>query len=454
MKTVATSLVLCAALLAGAASSYPFERKAASGKDQSGRFASWDDVNVIAHGLLQLGHGLKEHVDKTKGQMRDIAAKLKAFNGTVGDLGRQTQRLQEDGEALRAKARALEERENQVLNISTELWEKAQQLQQDRQRVQERMGSLEEKVDGLMKGQRLDAVNNSDAHVIQWMLEAQNRRIDDLVERIRQQQDKLEKQNVRIRTLQNQIKQRKDRGSMRRKVDEVAFNGSSEQGDAPIGFPSDCHQLFLQGDRPSGVYTIQPLNSQPIEVFCEITSDRGWTVIQRRFDGSLDFDELWQAYRNGFGDLKGEFWLGLESIHILSRQADLVLQVEFSDWKGEARTIKFPFRLSGEENNYALNLREDSSGNVENALTSDIPFSTRDRDNDQKSDMNCAKHLTGGWWFSNCGQSNLNGRYFSSPPPRQRHQRKQGVFWKTWRGRYYPLKTTIMKIGPSEVDYK
>lgn len=160
-------MLCCLAVLAGAGSSYPFERKAASGKEQNGRYASWDDVNVIAHGLLQLGHGLKEHVDKTKGQMRDITSKLKAFDGTVAELGKQTQRLQEDGEALRAKARALEERENQVLNISTELWEKAQQLRQEKQGVQDRIGSLEEKVDGMLQGRRLETVNHSDAHIIQ-----------------------------------------------------------------------------------------------------------------------------------------------------------------------------------------------------------------------------------------------------------------------------------------------
>lgn len=37
------------------------------------------------------------------------------------------------------------------------------------------------------------------------MLENQNRRIDDLLERIRLQQEKLDKQNVRIRTLQSQV---------------------------------------------------------------------------------------------------------------------------------------------------------------------------------------------------------------------------------------------------------
>lgn len=40
----------------------------------------------------------------------------------------------------------------------------------------------------------------------QLMLEAQNKRIDDLMERIRLQQEKLDKQNVRIRTLQSQVR--------------------------------------------------------------------------------------------------------------------------------------------------------------------------------------------------------------------------------------------------------
>lgn len=62
--------------------------------------------------------------------------------------------------------------------------------------------------------------------------------------------------------------------------------------------------------------------------------------------------------------------------------------------------------------------------------------------------------LLGGWWFSSCGRSNLNGRYFQSPPPKHRHQRKQGIFWKTWRGRYYPLKHSMMMIAPAAVQRK
>ena len=57
----------------------------------------------------------------------------------------------------------------------------------------------------------------------------------------------------------------------------------------------------------------------------------------------------------------------------------------------------------------------------------------------------------GGWWFGTCGHSNLNGQYFHSIP-RQRQQLKKGIFWKTWRGRYYPLQATTMLIQPTAAE--
>ncbi|XP_042335908.1 angiopoietin-related protein 4 isoform X2 [Sceloporus undulatus] len=219
-----------------------------------------------------------------------------------------------------------------------------------------------------------------------------------------------------------------------------------------LEFPASCHQIFLDGGQSSGVYQIQPSDSPPFEVFCDMTpGNGGWTVIQRRLDGSVDFDQLWEAYKNGFGNLTGDFWLGLEKIHQITKDGRFHLLIELHDWEGNSQKVKFLFSLGGEETAYTLSLLGPILGELENAMGDfpQLPFSTRDRDHDLKGDANCAKHLTGGWWFSTCGHVNLNGKYFRSIP-RQRHERKQGIFWKTWKGRYYPLRATAIKIRPTE----
>lgn len=160
------------------ATGFPLERKGGSpsghaAKEKRVQYAAWDDVNVIAHGLLQLGQGLKEHVDKTKVQMRDISSKLKVFNRTISELGRESHKLRAEGEALKARAQGLEDREGQLLNITAELREKEEEMQHERKTMGERMNRLEERVDSMLQGDTVlsetnpGAKNNSDAHSIQ-----------------------------------------------------------------------------------------------------------------------------------------------------------------------------------------------------------------------------------------------------------------------------------------------
>jgi ficolin len=48
----------------------------------------------------------------------------------------------------------------------------------------------------------------------------------------------------------------------------------------------------------------------------------GWTVIQRRVDGRENFSRDWDDYKEGFGNLQDEFWLGNEKIHQLTLQGE------------------------------------------------------------------------------------------------------------------------------------
>ena len=70
----------------------------------------------------------------------------------------------------------------------------------------------------------------------------------------------------------------------------------------------------------NGVYKINldELN-ESLKVYCEFEKNRAWTVVQRRVDGSVDFNRNWQEYKMGFGLLDGEFWLGLENMHKLTK---------------------------------------------------------------------------------------------------------------------------------------
>lgn len=64
-----------------------------------------------------------------------------------------------------------------------------------------------------------------------------------------------------------------------------------------------------------------PRGSSLFQVFCDMeTSGGGWTVIQRRKSGLVSFYQDWRQYKQGFGSIRGDFWLGNEHIHRLTRQ--------------------------------------------------------------------------------------------------------------------------------------
>ena len=172
------------------------------------------------------------------------------------------------------------------------------------------------------------------------------------------------------------------------------------------------------------------------------TDGGGWTVFQRRMDGSVNFYRTWSDYELGFGDLAGEFWLGLDKIHRLSTIKSVVgqLRVELSDFADVKRYAKFSsFSVGNSASKYVLNV-VGYSGNAGDSLSEQNgrKFTTKDRDNDNYS-QNCAIVYTGAWWYNRCHHSNLNGLYLVDSTDHKGIQ-----WWKTWK--LNTLKYTEMKM--------
>ena len=166
-------------------------------------------------------------------------------------------------------------------------------------------------------------------------------------------------------------------------------------------------------------------------------------VFQRRMNGVVDFYRPWADYLKGFGDLNGEFWLGLHNIHRLTLAANTTLRVDLSDFEGEKRYANYStFRVLDSSRKYTL-IVGGYSGDAGDTMASQnkTKFTTFDEDNDHYPHGNCAVLYTGAWWYNRCHYSNLNGRYLSGYT-----SSGNGINWYFWKGYLYSLKTIEMKL--------
>ena len=93
-------------------------------------------------------------------------------------------------------------------------------------------------------------------------------------------------------------------------------------------------------------------------MYCDQTTARGgWTVFQTRLDGSVNFYRGWNDYKLGFGNLNGEFWLGLDKINRLAKSGRYRLRVDLEDTTGKPAYAEYDhFAVSSEGTRYQLSL--------------------------------------------------------------------------------------------------
>ncbi|KAH8363301.1 hypothetical protein KR084_008017, partial [Drosophila pseudotakahashii] len=149
-----------------------------------------------------------------------------------------------------------------------------------------------------------------------------------------------------------------------------------------------------------GIYKMKKTGIGLFEVPCNTNA---WMIIQRRQDGSVDFNRTWPDYKDGFGNLKGEFFIGLEKLHQLTKKPQ-ELYVKLVDFDGNFRYATYDnFIIVSEVDSYKLSSVGTYKGTAGDALKVHVnkKFSTAERDNDN-STVNCALYNGGGWWFDNC----------------------------------------------------
>ena len=176
--------------------------------------------------------------------------------------------------------------------------------------------------------------------------------------------------------------------------------------------------------KPPGVYQMQCLcGGRWItgNVYCDTTTaDGGWTVIQRRKDGSENFNRPWSDYEKGFGDLNGEFWYGLKAINCLTQAGQWELRIDF-EFENKTRSYLHynVFKVGSASEKYPLTISGFTGITPTDPFLTHplngMKFSTYDNDNDLWSN-NCAVEAdhakgNGGWWYKNCWNINLNIKY-------------------------------------------
>lgn len=225
--------------------------------------------------------------------------------------------------------------------------------------------------------------------------------------------------------------------------------------------PRDCSDYFLLGEQKNGLYKVTPdPRNGTFDVYCDMESyGGGWTVLQHRHNGSVSFNRTWKEYKKGFGNLKGEFWLGNDKIHLLTKAKDMILRIELEDFGGIREYAKYEqFYVSNEYLQYRLSV-SGYSGTAGDALHFNKHynhdhkfFTTPDKDNDMYPSGNCGAYYSSGWWFDACMSANLNGKYYHKNYKGVRN----GIFWGTWHslpdehpsGYRQAFKTVKMMIRP------
>ena len=172
----------------------------------------------------------------------------------------------------------------------------------------------------------------------------------------------------------------------------------------------------------SGVYWVRKFCGDDClnaEAYCDATNGGGgWLVVQRRQDGSVDFNRTWVEYEDGFGNLTGEFWYGLKALHCLTSQGGWEMRMDIKLANGTNIFLQYEqFKVASAISKYEVTVGGfQGITNDPMAYHNAMKFTTKDSENDQYRLKNCTLYFgsaipSGGWWHKACWIINPNTFY-------------------------------------------
>ncbi|CAH1792764.1 unnamed protein product, partial [Owenia fusiformis] len=115
-------------------------------------------------------------------------------------------------------------------------------------------------------------------------------------------------------------------------------------------------EIPVAGDcngQSDGVHNITTSTGRWFLAKCEA----GWLILAYRYDGSVDFNLEWAAYKHGFGDVKKEHFVGLDNIVSVLQQKRYKVRFELTTWENETRYAEYnTFNISDETDKYRLTI--------------------------------------------------------------------------------------------------
>jgi len=163
-----------------------------------------------------------------------------------------------------------------------------------------------------------------------------------------------------------------------------------------------------------------------------------------------DFNRTWEEYKQGFGGVRGEHWIGNRILHALTSlpltQWEALILLK--DWRGNQATASYKnfsvgseadqFRLTASGFDHATELGDTAGDGL--AFHDQSAFSTYDRDNDQYHGSHCGQQFGAGWWFRQCHVALLTGSA-------SHRTGSHAVHWRKWRGEH-ALRSAAILIRP------